>query len=94
MIGSDIEKGALLCTHYGIVREDFKKVFPQVKDWVYQEELIPKYIKDYFVEFGDREALFSRGGDVSIIVSKDNEVFDKFAEAWFGSQIKPEIINL
>jgi len=94
MIGGDIEKGALLCTHYGIVKDNFKKVFPQVKDWVYQEELIPKYIKDYFVEFSDRESIFSRGGNVSILVSRDNEVFDKFTKEWFGTQIKPEIINL
>jgi glutamate racemase len=94
MIRSDIEKGALLCTHYGIVRNDFKKVFPGVKDWVYQEELIPKYLKEYFIEFPDREAFFSRGSELSVLVSKDNEVFDKFVKEWFGVDISVEIINL
>ncbi|HAE36377.1 MAG: Glutamate racemase [Candidatus Nomurabacteria bacterium GW2011_GWF2_35_66] len=94
MIGSDIESGALLCTHYGIVRDDFKKVFPQIKTWVYQEDLIPAYIKEYFIEFPDREAFFSRGGELSIIINKESEVFDKFAKEWFGAHIKPEVINL
>ena len=94
MIGSDIESGALLCTHYGIIREDFKKVFPQIKTWVYQEELIPKYLVDYFIEFPERESFFSHGGGLSILVSKESEIFNKFSKEWFGSKFKPETINL
>jgi glutamate racemase len=94
MIGSDIESGALLCTHYGIVRDNFKKVFPAVKSWVYQEDLIPKYLKEYFVEFPDREAFFAHGGDISIFITKESEVFDKFVKEWFDKNINLEIINL
>lgn len=94
MIGSDIEKGALLCTHYGIVRDDFKKVFPQVKDWVYQEELVPIYIESYFKEFPDRESIFSTGGDLEIFISQESEIFSQFTKKWFGENIKPTIIKL
>jgi len=94
MIGSDIEKGALLCTHYGIVRDDFKKVFPQVKDWVYQEDLIPEYLENYFKEFPERELFFSRGGRLSVFVSKESEVFGRFTREWFGVSAPVEIISL
>lgn len=94
MIGSDIEKGALLCTHYGIVRDDFKKVFPGVKDWVYQEELVPEYMANYFKEFPEREEFFNHDANLSVLVTKDSDVFDRFTKEWFGPQIKPEIINL
>jgi glutamate racemase len=93
-ISDKITEGALLCTHYGIVRDDFKKVFPQIKKWVYQEELIPKYLKDYFVEFPEREAFFSHGGSLSIFVTKESDVFKKFAQEWFGENIKIELVDL
>lgn len=93
-IPNDVTKGALLCTHYGIVRDDFKKVFPSIKDWIYQEELIPKYLKDYFVEFPEREAFFSHNGTISILVTKENDVFKNFKDEWFGKDIKVELIDL
>lgn len=94
MIGSDIKKGALLCTHYGIVRNDFQKVFPQVKDWVYQEELIPGYVKEYFVEFPLRESFFAHDSKLSIFVTKESEVFSKFKNEWFGDDVLIEAIDL
>lgn len=93
-VSNDIKKGALLCTHYGIVRDDFKKAFPNIKTWVYQEELIPKYLKDYFIEFPDREVFFSHEGTLSIFVTKENNIFKQFAKKWFGENIKIELIDL
>ena len=94
MIGSDIESGALLCTHYGIVRDNFKKAFPGVKTWIYQEDLIPKYLADYFTEFPDKEAFFEHGGELSILVTAESEVFNKFTHEWFGSKVSPLLIKL
>ncbi len=94
MIGRDIEKGALLCTHYGIVKDDFKKVFPYISDWVCQEELIPDYIKDYFIEFPEREAFFSKNGSLNVLITKESEVFSKFKNEWFEALLPIEIINL
>lgn len=93
-IGDNIQKGALLCTHYGIVRDDFRKTFPNIKDWVYQEDLIPDYLRDYFAEFPEREAFFAHDFKLSILVSKKSEVFNKFANKWFGEESTPELINL
>ncbi|MFA6393066.1 MAG: hypothetical protein WCW54_03215 [Candidatus Paceibacterota bacterium] len=94
MIGGDIESGALLCTHYGIVRDDFKKTYPQIKNWIYQEDLIPEYLKEYFIEFPLKEAFFEHGGKLSILVTKESEVFDKFSKEWFGKDVTIQTISL
>jgi len=93
-VESDTEMGALLCTHYGIVRDDFSKVFTDIKEWVYQEDLIPKYLKEYFIEFPDREAFFEHESKLSILVSKESKIFNKFTKEWFGEKIIPLTINL
>ena len=93
-ISEDITKGALLCTHYGVVRDDFKKVFPNIKDWVYQEELIPKYLKDYFIEFPEREAFFSHNKILSNLVTKETIIFKNFKDEWFGKDIKIQLVDL
>jgi glutamate racemase len=93
-VSNNITRGALLCTHYGIVRDDFKQTFPLIKDWVSQEELIPKYLKDYFAKFPEREAFFSHNSTISILVTKESPVFLKFAKEWFGEFVKVELVDL
>jgi len=93
-VPNDIKRGALLCTHYGIVRDDFKKAFPHITDWVYQEELIPKYLKDYFIEFPERELFFSHNKSLSIFVTKENDIFRKFTDEWFGKSVEIKLVDL
>jgi len=93
-IPENTEKGALLCTHYGIVKNDFKKAFPNVKEWISQENLFPEYLKNYFVEFPERETFFSSDNDLIILVTKENTIFNKFTKEWFGSDEKVDIISL
>lgn len=93
-IPSNIKRGALLCTHYGIVRDDFKKVFPDITTFVYQEELIPQYLKDYFIENPLREEFFSHNKTLSIYVTKESKTFKNFKNEWFGGNIPINIINL
>jgi glutamate racemase len=93
-VKNDVSTGALLCTHYGIVKDDFKKVFPQISNWVYQEELVPKYIKDYFLEFPEREQLFSHGASIKIYVTKELDTFFNFKNKWFGEDLKINLVSL
>lgn len=93
-VSDKINKGALLCTHYGIVKDDFQKAFPFIKEWVCQEDLIPNYIRDYFAEFKERESFFSHNKSLEIYVTKENNVFSEFSKEWFGKNIKINSINL
>jgi glutamate racemase len=83
-VPQNITRGALLCTHYGIVKDNFKKVFPNITHWSYQEESIPLYIAEYFKQFPEREAFFAHEGSLKIITSKESEVLNKFKKEWFG----------
>ncbi len=94
IVSSEIKRGALLCTHYGIVRDDFKKVYPNITEWIYQEDLIPDYLIEYFKEFPDRELFFGRDSNISIFITKENEVFNNFADKWFGRDIKVNLVKI
>lgn len=93
-VPEDVKNGALLCTHYGIIRDDFKKVFPQISNWVYQEDIIPNYMKNYFLDYPERESFFTKNGSFSINVTKENQTFNRFKDNWFGDGIKIEIVDL
>lgn len=93
LVGVEITRGALLCTHYGIKKEDFKKAFPLIKNWIYQEELIPNYLREYFKEFPEREEFFSHNGKLEIYITKENKNFNNFTKEWFGDGLKINLIN-
>ncbi len=93
-IPQSVNTGALVCTHYGIVREDFKKAFPNIKKWVYQEDLIPSYLQQYFSDHEGIEERFFRGGTVKIVVSAPNPVFKKFLHLWFMEDFEIHVVNV
>lgn len=93
-VPDDFEVGALLCTHYGIVKDNFKKSFPNIKKWVSQESLLPEYLKNYFIEFPERKEFFTTEGKISILVTQKNDIFNNFLKDWFFENIKPEIVDL
>jgi glutamate racemase len=93
-IPKDAKNGALLCTHYGIIRSDFQKVFPQINNWIYQEDLLPEYLINYFLENPLREAFFAHNSELSIFVTKDSKIFNKFKNEWFGENVLVETISL
>ena len=86
--------GVLVCTHYGIVRSDFKNAFPNIKKWIYQEDIIPNYIKQYLEENHSKEEGFSKNKTIKIFVTKENLIFNKFLSLWFEKGIKSNFINL
>ncbi len=93
LIPKDIKTGALVCTHYGIVKDQFKQIFPQITEWVLQEEIIPEKFKTYFMEKSEREDNLSKGSSVKILLSADNTVFRKFVKEWFGD-LEVNVINV
>jgi glutamate racemase len=82
--------GVLVCTHYGIAREDFKKAFPHIEKWIYQEDVLPPYIHSYLSTHPDEKV--STDGTLSLLVSAPNPTFDYFSEKWFNQ--KPDNISL
>ena len=86
--------GVLVCTHYGIVREDFKKAFPEITTWIYQEDIIPRYIQGHFVSHSDLAKNLSKESTLEILISKENAIFENWKNKWFGETIDVTIISL
>lgn len=87
LVPPNITNGALLCTHYGIVLDDFKKVFPGVQNWYCQENIIPKYMKSYFESKPQVVNALSKNSSVEFFVTASNKTFDKFLNTWFPGSI-------
>lgn len=94
LVPSEIKIGALVCTHYGIVKEDFKKIFPHISEWVLQEEIVPEYFVQYLREYPEIKDTLSREASIKIIVSADSSVFRKFLKSWFTEDLEVNIINV
>ncbi len=75
--------GTLLCTHYGIALEDFKKAFPNINTWYLQEKIIPKFMNEYFQNNKERLFDLSLGGSIKFFVTEKSSVFDSFLGKWF-----------
>ncbi len=93
-IPQTVTTGVLVCTHYGIVREEFQKAFPQIKKWVYQEDIIPSYLASYFKTHERVEERFFKASEMKVLVSAPNPVFEKFLGQWFVESLPVHIISL
>ena len=78
--------GVLVCTHYGIAREDFKKTYPQIKNWIVQEDIVQESIQNYLREKISLEKSLSCGQILQIFVSNESPVFKNFTQKWFPNQ--------
>ncbi len=74
----------LACTHYGIVKESFQKVFPQFHTVVAQEEVLPTFFNSYLDDREHIRNILSVGGTLRILISADNPVFREYAKKWFS----------
>lgn len=86
--------GVLVCTHYGIVREDFKKAFPQVTKWIYQEDIIPIFIKEYLNSHLEINQSLSKLGTLAILVSKENDIFNMWLAKWYGKEYSAKLVTV
>jgi glutamate racemase len=84
--------GILGCTHYGIVRSDFIKAFPQIQKWISQEEIIPKLFKEFFESHKEFTHTLSKEGDLELYVSKESEIFNQWLTTWFSNHIKAVVL--
>ena len=84
--------GVLVCTHYGIVREDFKKAFPHITKWIYQEDIVPVFIKEYLESHLEIKESLSKLGTLTILVSKENDVFTMWLTKWYGTEYSTKLI--
>lgn len=93
-IPNNIKNGALLCTHYGIVLDEFKKSFPGITNWYRQEEIIPAYMKSHFERYPEKLPKLSKNGTADFFVTEKNIVFDDFFRKWFSGDSLPQVVEV
>lgn len=77
----------LACTHYGLVQKEFEQIYPK-NSFVCQQKIMLDYMK-FFLHPGPAQK-----NNLSIFITKDNPVFDLYAQEWFGNTIRVECIDL
>ena len=92
-IPDTVKTGALCCTHYGIVRDDFIHAFPNITKWISQEEIIPEFFKNYLESKPDFDNKLSKQNKIEIYVTKESEVFNTWLKKWYQNPPQINIIK-
>ncbi len=87
-----LEALALGCTHYPLFKKEIRQL-SGVKV-LSQDEIIPKKLKAYFKTHQSIEKNLSRNRSAKILVTDKTQSVDKLTKKWFGSDIKPKLIQL
>ena len=85
----DIDSLILGCTHYPLLKSEFRRLLPQKTKVVSQDELMGAKLKDYLRRHIEIDIGLSRGGNLQVLVSQMDEHYAKVASTLF-SNIKIE----
>jgi glutamate racemase len=72
--------GILACTHYGLVENTFKEVFPNFSTIIKQDVILLDLMR--FILNPKKEH-----GSISVYVTKTNPIFDTYTKEWFNSSV-------
>ncbi len=82
------------CTHYGIVKSEFKKLLPKNVTILSQDTVVPKKTKEYLVRHPEIASQLSRKGTRAFYVTDITPVVKKLANKWFGKEIKIQKVSI
>lgn len=89
-----IEALILGCTHYGIIKNDFKKYLPKGVVIISQNDVVPKKTKDYLSRHPEIDSKLSRGKTRQFYVTDITETMKKLAIKWFGKKITVQKVSI
>ena len=82
------------CTHYGIVKNEFKKNLPKNVKIITQNDVVPKKTKEYFARHPEIESKLSKNKTREFYVTDVTETMKKMAAKWFGSKITVQKVDI
>jgi glutamate racemase len=85
---------ALGCTHYPFFKSEIRKIVGKDMKLISQDEIVPKKLKDYFARHPEIENKLAKNGKAKILVTDITKNVLKLSRAWFGQDVKPELIKL
>lgn len=93
-LNKKLDAVVLGCTHYPFYKNEIKKVLGKKVKIISQDEIIPKKLKDYFIWHPEIEKKLAKNKKAKILVTDITPNIKKLSEKWFGSKIKPILVNL
>lgn len=94
LLDKKIDTLVLGCTHYPILKKEFKKNIPKNVKILSQDEIIPKKLKNYLLRHPEIEKNISKSGSAKILVTDTTQSMNRLAKKWFGSSTKPKTVTL
>jgi glutamate racemase len=76
------------CTHYGIAKNEFKKILPKGVAILSQDTVVPKKTKEYLVRHPEIVSQLSKKGTRAFYVTDITPELIKLANTWFGKAIQ------
>jgi glutamate racemase len=93
LLKEKIEALVLGCTHYPILKKEFKKLLPKNVGIISQDEIIPKKLKDYLKNHREISQKLSKSGTAKILVTDITQNITKLSQKWFG-KVKPKLVKI
>jgi len=94
LLKKNIQSLILGCTHYPILKSNFRKILPRRVKIISPDEIIPKKLLSYLENHKDITAKLSRNAKIKILVTDKTKSVEKLTKKWFGSNIKPKLVNI
>ncbi len=82
------------CTHYGIVKNEFKKLLPKGVVILSQDTVVPKKTKEYLARHPEIASKLSKKGTRAFYVTDITPMLKKLANKWFGKDIQIKKVTI
>ncbi len=82
------------CTHYAIIKKEFKELLPKGVKIISQDDIVPKKTKEYLKRHPEIESLLSKNSKRDFFVTDITENFLKLANSWFHKKIQVQKVEI
>lgn len=93
LVSRKIEVLVLGCTHYPILKKEFKKLLNKKIRIISQDEIVPKKLQEYLKNHKEITKKLSKGGRAKILVTDITQNITKLSQKWFG-KVKPKLVRI
>ena len=94
LIRKNIDTLVLGCTHYGLLKEEIKKVIGDNINIVSEGKIVAEKLEDYLNRHPEIEKNLSKNSAIKFLTTDLTEKFKILGSQFFGKKISPEKVNL
>ena len=94
LIRKNIDTLVLGCTHYGLLKEEIKKVIGDNINIVSEGKIVAEKLEDYLNRHPEIEKNLSKNSAIKFLTTDLTEKFKILGSQFFGKKIFPEKVNL